>query len=299
MRDRRYGVLTGTSKKAYAARSTSYTAARVQRAPRARTVLLAKGVVNKTIPAILCDEDDVAGKHGATIGQSATSSFPTSPAAALTKTPRRTDIIRANRGGRREPLPTSAPAPPAAVHLPGRERSSQTRPSRKIADALEPMEHDANDEAPRCGRTMSTDIKTGPKASSRCSQHPELAFLDSAATAQRPPCARRPTRLLRGNERQPTARPLPLSVEATEAIGRCRQQMRGSSAPPRPRVVITRNASESLNLVAKSVRAHGSAAGRRGVHHHHGAPLQPHPVAAGLPRGRRQARLPLPDENGQ
>ncbi len=36
------------------------------------TVLLAnKGVDNKTIPVILCDEDDVAGNHGATIGQNA------------------------------------------------------------------------------------------------------------------------------------------------------------------------------------------------------------------------------------
>jgi Fe-S cluster assembly scaffold protein SufB len=26
------------------------------------------GVVNKTLPVILCDEDDVAGDHGATIG---------------------------------------------------------------------------------------------------------------------------------------------------------------------------------------------------------------------------------------
>lgn len=33
------------------------------------TVLLAnKGVDNKTVPVILCDEDDVAGNHGATIG---------------------------------------------------------------------------------------------------------------------------------------------------------------------------------------------------------------------------------------
>ena len=36
---------------------------------RRETVLLAnKGVDNKTVPVILCDEDDVAGNHGATIG---------------------------------------------------------------------------------------------------------------------------------------------------------------------------------------------------------------------------------------
>ena len=27
-----------------------------------------QGVTNKTLPAVLCDEDDVAGNHGATIG---------------------------------------------------------------------------------------------------------------------------------------------------------------------------------------------------------------------------------------
>ena len=31
-------------------------------------LLAKKGVDNKTIPMILCDEDDVAGNHGATIG---------------------------------------------------------------------------------------------------------------------------------------------------------------------------------------------------------------------------------------
>ena len=31
-------------------------------------LLANKGVDNKTIPMILCDEDDVAGNHGATIG---------------------------------------------------------------------------------------------------------------------------------------------------------------------------------------------------------------------------------------
>ncbi len=31
-------------------------------------LLANKGVDNKTVPVILCDEDDVAGNHGATIG---------------------------------------------------------------------------------------------------------------------------------------------------------------------------------------------------------------------------------------
>ena len=54
------GVLTGTSKKVY--RGTIDLV-------HGETVLLAnKGVDNKTVPVILCDEDDVSGNHGATIG---------------------------------------------------------------------------------------------------------------------------------------------------------------------------------------------------------------------------------------
>ena len=33
------------------------------------TLLLTPTVVNKSIPVILCDEEDVAGEHGATIGK--------------------------------------------------------------------------------------------------------------------------------------------------------------------------------------------------------------------------------------
>ncbi len=33
------------------------------------TLLLSEGVLNKTLPVILCDEDDVEGSHGATIGR--------------------------------------------------------------------------------------------------------------------------------------------------------------------------------------------------------------------------------------
>ena len=54
--------------------------------------------------------------------------------------------------------------------------------------APEPMELDASDEASRCWPTV--DIETNPYKGQfpLFQQHPEIAFLDSAATAQRPAC---------------------------------------------------------------------------------------------------------------
>ena len=89
---------------------------------------------------------------------------------------------------------------------------------------------------------------------------PEIAFLDSGATAQRPACAldaqRRFYETMNAN---PLRGLYSLSVEATEAIAQVREQIarllgavdeRGRAAARD--IVFTRNASESLNLVAKS-----------------------------------------------
>ena len=63
------GVLTGTSKKILRGTIDLMHGAKGARGNERETVLLAnKGVDNKTVPMILCDEDDVAGNHGATIG---------------------------------------------------------------------------------------------------------------------------------------------------------------------------------------------------------------------------------------
>ena len=63
------GVLTGTSKKCLRGTIDLIHGAKGAEGNERETVLLAnKGVDNKTIPTILCDEDDVAGNHGATIG---------------------------------------------------------------------------------------------------------------------------------------------------------------------------------------------------------------------------------------
>lgn len=63
------GVLTGTSKKVLRGTIDLVHGCKGSEGSEQETVLLASGGVdNKTVPTILCDEDDVAGNHGATIG---------------------------------------------------------------------------------------------------------------------------------------------------------------------------------------------------------------------------------------
>ena len=63
------GVLTGSSKKVLRGTIDLVHGCKGSQGNERETVLLAnEGVDNKTVPVILCDEDDVAGNHGATIG---------------------------------------------------------------------------------------------------------------------------------------------------------------------------------------------------------------------------------------
>ena len=63
------GVLTGTAKKTLRGTIDLVHGCKGSQGNERETVLLAnQGVENKTVPVILCDEDDVAGNHGATIG---------------------------------------------------------------------------------------------------------------------------------------------------------------------------------------------------------------------------------------
>ncbi len=88
---------------------------------------------------------------------------------------------------------------------------------------------------------------------------PEIAFLDSGATAQRPACVLDAQRTFYETMNANPLRGLySLSVEATEAIERVRAQIARliGAVDDRGRalardVVFTRNASESLNIVAK------------------------------------------------
>lgn len=63
------GVLTGNAKKVLRGTIDLVHGCKGSEGAENETVLLAsRGVDNKTVPVILCDEDDVAGNHGATIG---------------------------------------------------------------------------------------------------------------------------------------------------------------------------------------------------------------------------------------
>ena len=63
------GVLAGTAQKTLRGTIDLVHGCKGSEGTERETVLIAsKGVDNKTVPTILCDEDDVAGNHGATIG---------------------------------------------------------------------------------------------------------------------------------------------------------------------------------------------------------------------------------------
>lgn len=87
--------------------------------------------------------------------------------------------------------------------------------------------------------------------------NPDLAFLDSAATAQRPACVLDAQRSFYETMNANALRGLyRLSVEATEAINEARQTVTSFiGAPDAQDIVFSRNTSEALNVVAKSFGA--------------------------------------------
>ena len=110
--------------------------------------------------------------------------------------------------------------------------------------------------------TRAADIAANPYKADfpLLANDPELAFLDSAATAQRPACVldaqRRFYETMNANPLRGLYR---LSIEATESIAEVREQIAeligavdGAGKALAHDIVFTRNTSESLNLVAKS-----------------------------------------------
>jgi cysteine desulfurase/selenocysteine lyase len=111
-------------------------------------------------------------------------------------------------------------------------------------------------ELTKAGAARTVDLATNPYKADfpLLADNPQLTFLDSAATAQRPATVldaqrdfyeRLNSNPLRGLYR--------LSIEATDQIERVRERTaRFIGAKDASEIVITRNASESLNLLAKS-----------------------------------------------
>ena len=113
---------------------------------------------------------------------------------------------------------------------------------------------DASDEASRSWPRI--DIEANPYKADfpLLAGHPEIAFLDSAATAQRPACVLEAQKSFYETMNANPLRGLySLSVEATEAIAAVRARIaRLIGAADAREVVFTRNTSESLNIVAQA-----------------------------------------------
>ena len=151
---------------------------------------------------------------------------------------------------------------------------------------------------------MAIDIHANPYKQDfpLLANHPEIAFLDSAATAQRPACVLDASRHFYETMNANPLRGLySLSVEATEAIAKVRAQIAtligavdNTGKPLANDVVFTRNTSESLNLVAKSFAPTVLKAGDEvviSIMEHHSDLIA---LAASLPQSRCHAGLPAP-----
>ena len=118
---------------------------------------------------------------------------------------------------------------------------------------------DASDEVSRGWPRVDIELNPFKGDFPLLAQHPELAFLDSGATAQRPACVLEAQKSFYETMNANPLRGLySLSVEATEAIAKVRSQIaeligavdeRGRARANE--VVFCRNTSEALNIVAK------------------------------------------------
>ena len=119
---------------------------------------------------------------------------------------------------------------------------------------------DASDEASRAWPRVDIDANPYKEAFPLFAERPEITFLDSAATAQRPGCVlEAQKRFYETMNANPLRGLYSLSVEATEAIAGVRAQIARliGAVDERDRaqaseIVFTRNTSEALNLVAKA-----------------------------------------------
>ena len=112
-------------------------------------------------------------------------------------------------------------------------------------------------------KVQLSDIETNPCRDDfpLLAAHPEMAFLDSAATSQRPTSVLDAQRTFYETMNANPLRGLyRLSIEATDAIERTRAHvarfiaaMDEGGHPQKDQIIFTRNTSESLNLVASSL----------------------------------------------
>lgn len=117
----------------------------------------------------------------------------------------------------------------------------------------------------------------------------DIAYLDNAATAQRPQCVLDAiARFYRTENANPLRGLYPLSVAATESYEGAREAVRAFiNAKSSREIVFTRNTTESLNLLAYSYGLVTRESRGRGACVRHGAPQRPPALADGLSQYRR------------
>ena len=182
--------------------------------------MLGDDVVNKTVPLILCAEENVVGNHGATIGELDEDTLFYFESRGIDKQTAenilaRAAIERLARAARRQ-----------------RERGIYNEQTERRSCK---MEYNYKNDFPLLA-------------------HSDIAYLDSAATAQRPQCvidAERDFYCL--HNANPLRGLYPLSVAATEDYENARNSVRAFiGAKSSEEIIFTRNTTESLNLVAYS-----------------------------------------------
>ena len=246
------GVLAGTSSKALRGTIDLVHGAKGAHGHELETVLLANPKVrNRSLPIILCDEDDVQGDHGATIGHvpadqryylgSRGLDEKTAEGLFLRSTFEKGLVNAFDQASRN-----------AVMRLAVAELGADF-----AADEEEdPMTETSEDRAGTAFDPAAADIEQNPFKADfpLLANNPDLAFLDSAATAQRPACVIQAQKEFYETMNSNPLRGLyRISVEATQAIDRARKDIADFiGADDADEVVFTRNASESLNLLAKS-----------------------------------------------
>ena len=120
-----------------------------------------------------------------------------------------------------------------------------------------------------------------------------VAYLDSAATSQRPHQVIEAMDRFQRESYAPIHRGVyELARESTERSRRARERIAAFVDWDPACSIFTRNATEAINLVAYAWGREQPRRGRRGAHHGDGAPLEHRAVADPLRGDRREAALP-------
>lgn len=127
-------------------------------------------------------------------------------------------------------------------------------------EASNPIARNMNSETPHNQGCINIAANPYKQDFPLLANYPDITFLDSAATAQRPACVLDAQRSFYETMNANPLRGLySLSVEATQAIAQVREQtarfigaIDSKGNPSAEEIVFTRNTSESLNLVAKA-----------------------------------------------